>query len=350
MDSVRPLVSIIMPVYNAEIYVEKAITSILFQSYKNIELLAIDDCSTDGSLGVLESFSDSRIKIFNNSMNMGYLKSVNSLFSRCSGDFITFQDADDWSKPDRIEKQIAAFLEDADLKACGTQCDIVLDGRILKKSAYELEWRDLLDGANRGVTALFCGASVMVSRDVVENVGGFDVFFDRIGAEDIDWLLRILSHNKAINLPDSLYCYRQTRGSVSRGISLLPLKYCSSDIALAFFFIRAFSESEVISREIRCHIRRNLLEDYERDPALIYKRAVIEQVLHRNYCDAVYCIKKAIKIGGFRWRILLLLLSLPPIMVANNIAGDDIKRKLVARRRLRRVGRMVSQLNLVRHA
>ena len=103
----NPLVSIIITCYNAENTIEMSINSILNQTYKNIELIIVDDCSSDKSRNIINRFKNKdNIKIIFNEKNNKTYYSRNIALQYCSGDFITFQDADDISLYDRIEKQV----------------------------------------------------------------------------------------------------------------------------------------------------------------------------------------------------------------------------------------------------
>ena len=90
-----------MPAYNCEKYIHQAIDSVLNQTHINFELLIADDCSTDTTKQIIDSYKDPRIKTFHNNINLGYLKASNKLFSLCKGSYITFQDADDTSELNR---------------------------------------------------------------------------------------------------------------------------------------------------------------------------------------------------------------------------------------------------------
>lgn len=104
----KPFVSVLMPVYNAQDYVGNAIESILNQTYKKFEFIIVDDCSTDNTLKILKKYSkkDSRIKIIENKINSKPAVSLNNGLKVCTGKYIVRMDADDWSYPDRIEKQV----------------------------------------------------------------------------------------------------------------------------------------------------------------------------------------------------------------------------------------------------
>ncbi len=99
-----------MPAYNCEKFVKHAIDSMLNQSYSNFELLIADDCSKDSTKSIIDSYTDERIKRFHNDVNLGYLKASNKLFKQCTGQLITFQDADDYADLTRLEK-LVGFLD-----------------------------------------------------------------------------------------------------------------------------------------------------------------------------------------------------------------------------------------------
>lgn len=102
-----PLISVIMPAWNAEKTVRKAALSILNQTWGNLELLIVDDCSTDGTWAVLQQIaaSDSRVKIMRNKVNVGPYVSKNIALMQAKGEWITGHDADDWAHPQRLARQ-----------------------------------------------------------------------------------------------------------------------------------------------------------------------------------------------------------------------------------------------------
>lgn len=105
-----PKISVIMPLYNADLFVEKAIKSILNQSYKDFELLLIDDCSTDHTMEIVSRIKDSRIKIVRNEKNEGIAFSRNRGLSLADGQYIALMDDDDLTVPDRFDIQVE-YLE-----------------------------------------------------------------------------------------------------------------------------------------------------------------------------------------------------------------------------------------------
>lgn len=118
-----PLVSVIIPVYNTEKYLKKCVESVLNQTYRNLEIWLIDDGSTDSSPKICDEFAqrDERIHVIHKE-NAGQGIARNLALDKCSGDFISFVDSDDWVQPEFIDKLLSALLENkADIAVCGYQ-------------------------------------------------------------------------------------------------------------------------------------------------------------------------------------------------------------------------------------
>ena len=113
-----PKISVLMPVYNAEDFIAVAVHSILGQTWQDLELIAVDDCSTDKSFEILTELakSDRRLKVYRNEVNQGAYPTRNRALSLASGDFITVHDSDDWSHPQMLQIQMGAMMGDPRLK------------------------------------------------------------------------------------------------------------------------------------------------------------------------------------------------------------------------------------------
>lgn len=114
-----PKISVIMPLFNAEKYVAKAIESILRQTFTDFELIMIDDCSTDGTMSVVNGIKDYRIKIIKNSKNSGIAYSRNIGLKNASGEYIAFMDDDDIAPVDRLETEVKYLDEHLDIDVVG---------------------------------------------------------------------------------------------------------------------------------------------------------------------------------------------------------------------------------------
>lgn len=124
----EPLVSVLLPVYNAGEYLRPSVQSILSQTYSNLEILIIDDGSTDGCMDTITSLEDSRIRIISQK-NSGKAVALNRALEELSGEFYAIQDADDISYPQRIERQVECMLDNPKLAAVFTGFNMILRGQ-----------------------------------------------------------------------------------------------------------------------------------------------------------------------------------------------------------------------------
>ena len=119
------LVSIIMPAYNSETYIEKSIESILSQTYKCFEFIIINDGSTDKTRSIIKKYKDPRINLIDNNRNLGLSRSVNKGLKVAKGMFIARHDSDDISLPTRIHDQINFLIANPSIGLCGTWAKII---------------------------------------------------------------------------------------------------------------------------------------------------------------------------------------------------------------------------------
>lgn len=141
----KPLISVLLPVYNAENFIAESIQSILDQTEPDFELLVIDDCSTDNTLKVVERFDDPRIFLHVKKKNTGYTESLNWGIDQARGKYIARMDADDISLPQRFEKQLLFLEQNQPVEICGT--DATVQGSKLKfnyPEEPEKVWANLL--------------------------------------------------------------------------------------------------------------------------------------------------------------------------------------------------------------
>lgn len=185
-----PLISVIMPAFNVEKYIKEAIDSILNQTYSHFELLICDDGSSDKTWEIINTYDDIRIRKYQNSKNIGNLKTSNNLFSKCIGEYITIQDADDYSDVKRFEQYISYLKLNPLVGVLGTNYTIV------DQSGKEIVYGNLPRG-NKQIKMIMekeipplLFASVIIRRDIPEKVGYFRPYFDRKGYADTDWLAR----------------------------------------------------------------------------------------------------------------------------------------------------------------
>ena len=211
-----PLVSVIMPVYNAGDFLWQALESIFCQSYKNIEVIAINDGSTDNSLDILQRFSklEVRLKILNNEKNIGVSGVANIALKHAKGKFIARMDADDTILPDRIKKQVEFLLKHPDVVVVGGQVDLVSkSGTFIVHKNFPQHNDDIIKLA---FTAMpIQQGAMMINRELLpENIIWYR--YKYATSEDLDFFFRVFQFGKAANLPDTVLYYRQHGDSLTQ--------------------------------------------------------------------------------------------------------------------------------------
>lgn len=209
-----PLVSVIIPCYNAERFAEPAVRSIMDQTYKNLEILVADDCSTDGTFRILQKLEaeDTRIKLFRNEENLKIVQTLNRLVIAASGKYIARMDADDISLPERIERQVSFLENKPDFSFCGTNAVFINEkGRFIGVSHVPASEGDIKTGIK--YQCAFLHPSVVIKAEVLKEYKYREGF---LFAEDYDLWIRLLKNNfHGVNLKKRLLKYRILKASVS---------------------------------------------------------------------------------------------------------------------------------------
>jgi glycosyltransferase involved in cell wall biosynthesis len=213
--SEKKLVSVIMPAYNCENFIKIAIESILNQSYTNIELLIADDASTDNTKIIIDSYKDSRIKRHHNKTNLGYLKTSNILFKICKGEYITFQDADDFSELNRISKLYMFLENNPNISCVGSNIRKINDKNEISFTSNVPCNHSIINYKFLNFHTVFTGSALMLRKPVIDKIGTYNIYFNRLGSEDIYWFSFIIQNFQVANIEDSLYNYRINPNSVS---------------------------------------------------------------------------------------------------------------------------------------
>lgn len=213
LNSTKPLVSVVIPVYNANGFLSAAINSILNQTYKNLEIIIVDDGSTDETPKILKSFAkkDKRVKILTNNKNLNIATSLNRGIKLAKGNYIARMDADDISLPNRIEKQMEYLLAHPDIVILGGQCKTIdtRDKTIGHKlfPVTDTEIRDALYYENP-----IQHPTVIFNKELIpKNFSWYNP--DLPPAEDYDLFFRLAKFGKLHNLKRFVLKYRQYIGS-----------------------------------------------------------------------------------------------------------------------------------------
>jgi glycosyltransferase involved in cell wall biosynthesis len=227
----RPLVSVVMPVYNSEKYVKQSVESILSQTYKNFELIVIDDGSTDKSFEIVAKLAekDKRIKFLKNDRNLGVSATRNRLIDIAKGEYVAIMDSDDISLPERLEKQVAFLSEKKELGLLGSSVEVINEnGKKIGFWKYP-ETHDEIS-VEMIFNSPFASSSVIFRKDFVK---GFRYNEDVLVAEDYDFYSRLSKNCKMHNLKDILVKYRiNIKGLTQNNLSEMECK--SSDVVCLY--------------------------------------------------------------------------------------------------------------------
>jgi len=169
----EPLVSVIISAFNAENTIEKSVESISHQSYKNLEILVSDDCSSDNTYEMLIKMNskDERIVVIKNQKNLGLTKSLNNLLNLASGKYIARHDADDISKKIRIERQLNYLLE-KNFDAVCCLAKIIDEERIIPNISRFVNPKFVMKIKNP-----FIHGTLLIKREIIQSIGNYDERF-----------------------------------------------------------------------------------------------------------------------------------------------------------------------------
>ncbi len=212
----QPIVSVLLPAYNAENYIAIAIESILNQTFTQFELIIIDDCSTDSTFSIIKKYAkkDKRVIVSQNKKNLKLSKTLNKGISLAKGKYIARMDADDWSFPKRLEKQVRFLEKNPDVGIVGGSMQIMDEkGRVYSKRMYPL-----LDQEIRKKIYLyspFSHPTIMIRRSILDRAGNYNSRFNP--AEDYELYFRIGELSKFANIDMFLIKYRIVANSMTTG-------------------------------------------------------------------------------------------------------------------------------------
>ena len=208
MNNQKPLVSVLLPVHNCELFLADCLTSLVKQNYRQIEIIAIDDKSSDNSLKILKSFAKryKKVRVFRNIKRYGIVMTLNRLLRRAKGDYIAFMSAKDVASRSKIKKQIEFLLGNPGVVAVGSQCRFMNDkGTLIGKSDFPKENQFIYQSPLHGISLQF--ETVLINKTLIpKDLLKFQANSDYFIYSDV--LLKLLPYGKFANLPKYLHYHR----------------------------------------------------------------------------------------------------------------------------------------------
>ncbi len=203
-----PLVSVLMPVYNSKFFIKQAIESILTQTYANLELIIVDDHSTDGTWTIIRSLAkeNKKIKAIRLKINSGTTVATNTAFMHASGEYIAIMDSDDISLHDRIRQQVAFLEEHPKTIVVGTQATVInQNGQIIGSKIFPTKHAEIYK--QYGIVHPIVHPSIMIRRSLLPHTD--ILYLDKYDIHaDYYNMFHLLQFGKFANLDKELLLYR----------------------------------------------------------------------------------------------------------------------------------------------
>ncbi len=213
------LISVIVPAYNAECTLLKTVDSVRKQTFSDVEIIVINDGSTDGTLELLQSIKDQRLKIFSYK-NGGLPVARNRGISHATGEFISFLDADDMWVPDKLELQLAALQQHPAAGAAYSWTSYFIDGQ--EESIFP--YNPVFFEGNVYVKLLVnnfvaSGSNILVRRKAIDSVGEFEPTLK--SCEDWDFYIRLAAKWHFVVVPKHQILYRQSSNAMTSKVEVM---------------------------------------------------------------------------------------------------------------------------------
>ncbi|WP_417427759.1 glycosyltransferase family 2 protein [Halpernia sp.] len=274
-----PAISVVMPVYNGEKFLAEAIESILNQTFRDFELLLINDGSTDKTEDIILFYKDSRIIYIKNEQNLGLIKTLNKGLDLSHGEFIARMDQDDISNPTRFEKQIKVFENNPKIGVCGTWFTLFGDNRE-KRIINHPESSEDIKISLLGYCVIG-HPTVMFRREIIGNLR-YDNGYK--AAEDFEYWTRLSRITDFYNIPESLLNYRFHQTNISLLDNELQLLNSKKIIGNQLYYL-GFEVDENIIRLCKILFSNQLfnLSTIDLMKVIIFAKEIVEKNRYKEF-------------------------------------------------------------------
>ncbi len=283
-----PLVSVIIPCYNHEMYVKESILSVLNQTYKNVQLIVIDDGSKDKSVEIIEELKKSHNFIFKAQTNIGLSATLNKAINKyCTGEYISVVASDDFWHLDKIKLEVEHYEKNKELGL--VYCDAqIVDSRSEVISDFNLGHKSgncTTEDIIRGL-AVIPALTVMVKKSVYVDVGGFD---EETVVEDWDMWIRITQNYSTGFVDQKLAYYRRHDDNISSKVKLMMEHKHRIFEKLKYTNLSLYNKTKQF---MQLHLINSLIASHPLE-ASKYMKVNIKNLLKKQYRNLIF--KKFIK-------------------------------------------------------
>lgn len=266
--------TILLPAYNASLYIREAIDSLLHQTFTDFELWVIDDGSVDKTREIIDNYSDNRIRKFYHDVNRGKTSVVNELITKVISEFLTVTDADDISHSQRLQLQIQCLDDDKELMMCGTSYTAINEkGYVLRSLVLKSDYKAIYDSIL--VQSQFLGATVVMRTSAVNHLSEFYRPYFSDCMEDSDLDARLVDKFKSVNIKQRLYYYRILKTSLSKKDYTIRFSHLYKVISFLTVERRKSGADSLMDNKLEVvdqYLELMAVEN-RKDPSLIYRRA-----------------------------------------------------------------------------
>jgi glycosyltransferase involved in cell wall biosynthesis len=327
MSSQAPIFSVVMPAYNAERYVGEAIESVLAQTLPSWELLVVDDCSTDRTLEVCNSYRDPRIRVFTTPENLNAAGARNLALEHAQGEFVAFLDSDDVAVPDRLERQQATLRADPELGFLGSQVRLINERVVNSNHHWIYPAEDGVFKATMLFRCPFLMSTIATRASLLQKMDGQVFEQDFAPSEDYHFAARMMGLCKFRNDTEPLVHYRLHSGQLIDAkadligcqmqkvqkliLGFLGIEATTQDIET----YRLCSSGPVSSWEQLCFVQRWL-----------------ERIYHANLAAMLIPDKGIRPILGVAWFHLCKLYESRNLHLYNKFKSSELSRFYLSRR------------------
>ena len=302
MSELQPLISVLIPVYNVEDFVKEAIQSILSQTYKNIEIIVVDDCSTDNTYKIVHDLSrlDQRIKLYRNPINSKIVKTLNFALTKAKGEFVARMDGDDISAPERLEKQLKFLLDNPNFDLVGCHLTTINEeGEIIGSQKMPIS-QNVIKKTIKLVSPV---SHIWLARKKVYDL--LNGYRDIPGAEDYDFLLRMYSEGLLFtNLNSFEYFVRIRNGNTMSTIGFNQ-KLMSNYIVDLYNQRKSIGIDDFSAENVACYIVKYEKHKDNFDKSNKFFISAFKANKERNFISMFFYLSASILISKFQMQYLL---------------------------------------------